>query len=132
VNRFLFTGDTIYLRDGEWVAAVLDLSQRGHYIESLELIRELRFDVLVPWIASAGQPVYAVTSAADARRRMDAILERVRGGADHGRAPSPARGASHVLPIGTRDPRADGRSGAPGAVHDQRSAERADSIAEPS
>jgi glyoxylase-like metal-dependent hydrolase (beta-lactamase superfamily II) len=83
VHRFLFTGDTIYLRDGEWVAAVLDSSEREPYIESLELISELQFDVLVPWVASAGQPYYAVTSPADARRRIHAILERVRRGADH-------------------------------------------------
>ena len=79
-HRFLFTGDTIYLDDGEWVAAVLDSSDREAYIDSLELIRELDFDVLVPWVASAGQPYHAVTSAAGARRRIDGILERVRRG----------------------------------------------------
>jgi glyoxylase-like metal-dependent hydrolase (beta-lactamase superfamily II) len=79
-HRFLFTGDTIYLDDGEWVAAVLGSSDRKTYIESLELIRGLDFDVLVPWVASAGQPYHAVTSAAGARRRIDAILERVRRG----------------------------------------------------
>jgi glyoxylase-like metal-dependent hydrolase (beta-lactamase superfamily II) len=82
-HRFLFTGDTIYLNEGEWVAAVLDSSERGPYMESLELIRELDFDVLVPWAATAGQPYYDVTSRADARRRVDAILERVRRGDDH-------------------------------------------------
>jgi glyoxylase-like metal-dependent hydrolase (beta-lactamase superfamily II) len=79
-HRFLFTGDTIFLKDGEWVAAVLGSSDRDAYIESLELLRGLDFDVLVPWIASEGQPYYAVTSRADARRRVDAILERVRSG----------------------------------------------------
>jgi hypothetical protein len=82
-HRFLFTGDTIYLSDDEWVAAVLDSSDRASYLDSLELIRELDFDVLVPWAASAGQPYYAVTSRADARRRIDAIIDRVRSGADH-------------------------------------------------
>ena len=82
-HRFLFTGDTIYLREGEWVAAVLASSEREPYIESLELIRELDFDVLVPWVASAGEPYHAVTSRADTRRRIDAILERVRSGDDH-------------------------------------------------
>jgi hypothetical protein len=48
-HRFLFTGDTIFLRDGEWVAAVLDSSDRASYLDSLELIRDLDFDVLVPW-----------------------------------------------------------------------------------
>ena len=82
-HRFLFTGDTVYLRDGEWVAAVLDSSDRESYIDSLELIRTLDFDVLVPWAASAGQPYHALTDRADARRRIDAILERVRRGEDH-------------------------------------------------
>jgi glyoxylase-like metal-dependent hydrolase (beta-lactamase superfamily II) len=81
-RRHLFTGDTIYLHDGEWVAAVLDSSDRPSYIESLELIRELDFDVLVPWAASAGQPYYAETDRSDARRRIDAILARVRRGED--------------------------------------------------
>ena len=81
-HRFLFTGDTIYLDGGEWVAAVLGSSERGPYIESLELIRELDFDVLVPWAATGGEPYYAVTSRAEARRRIDAILERVRRGED--------------------------------------------------
>jgi glyoxylase-like metal-dependent hydrolase (beta-lactamase superfamily II) len=82
-HRFLFTGDTIYLDDGEWVAAVLGSSDREAYVESLELIRALDFDVLVPWAASSGQPYYAVTSRADAGRRIDAILDRVRRGEDH-------------------------------------------------
>jgi glyoxylase-like metal-dependent hydrolase (beta-lactamase superfamily II) len=82
-HRMLFTGDTIYLSQGEWVAAVLESSDRESYIQSLELIRELDFDVLVPWVATAGQPYHAVTDPDDARRRIDAILERVRSGQDH-------------------------------------------------
>jgi glyoxylase-like metal-dependent hydrolase (beta-lactamase superfamily II) len=74
-QRFLFTGDTIYLRDGEWRAAVLPSSDRGAYLESLVLLRELDFDVLVPW-ASSG-PYYARTDRADARRRIDAIIDHV-------------------------------------------------------
>jgi hypothetical protein len=81
-QRFLFTGDTVYLDDGEWVAAVLGSSDRATYLESLELIRELDFDVLVPWAASGGRPYYAETDRADAQRRIDAIIERVRGGGD--------------------------------------------------
>lgn len=82
-HRMLFTGDTIYLADDEWVAAVLESSDRDAYIESLELIRELDFDVLVPWAATGGRPYHAWTDKADAQRRIDAILERVRAGADH-------------------------------------------------
>jgi glyoxylase-like metal-dependent hydrolase (beta-lactamase superfamily II) len=79
-HRLLFTGDTIYLDDGEWVAAVLESSDRARYIESLERIRELDFDVLVPWAATAGRPFYAATGRADAQRRIDTIVERVRRG----------------------------------------------------
>jgi glyoxylase-like metal-dependent hydrolase (beta-lactamase superfamily II) len=80
-HRLLFTGDSIYLDDGEWVAA-LDVRgvDRAAYAESLELLRELEFDVLVPWAATAGQPFHA--DAADARRRIDAILARIRRGED--------------------------------------------------
>ena len=55
-HRVLFTGDTIYFRDGEWVAAVLGFSDRERYVESLELIRGLEFDVLVPWAATTVTP----------------------------------------------------------------------------
>jgi hypothetical protein len=74
-HRYLFTGDTIMLRDGEWVAAVLDSSDRGAYLESLDLIRSLDFDVLVPW-AAAGAP-YALTDAADTHRRVGTLIDRI-------------------------------------------------------
>lgn len=77
-HRLLFTGDTIYLQDGEWVDGVLDSSDREAVVESLELIRGLEFDVLVPWAATRGGPYTAATDTADARRRIDAILERLR------------------------------------------------------
>jgi glyoxylase-like metal-dependent hydrolase (beta-lactamase superfamily II) len=81
-HRLLFTGDTVYLRGGEWVAAVLPgSSDRAAYLESLALIRELDFDVLVPWVAAEGEPFYASTSRSGARRRIDAIIRRLRSGA---------------------------------------------------
>jgi hypothetical protein len=61
---------------------VLESSDRAKYIESLELIRELDFDLLIPWNATAGQPYYAVTHRSDARRRIEAILQRVMHGQD--------------------------------------------------
>lgn len=79
-TRVLFTGDTVYLRDGKWVAAVLESSDRASYLESLELIRELEFDVLAPWAASACAPFLARVDAAERRERIDALIERVRGG----------------------------------------------------
>lgn len=82
-RRCLFTGDTIYLRgDGAWTAAVLPSSDRDAYIESLQLIRDLDFDVLVPSIAVTGEDYYALTNVEDRRQRINAILERVRHGHD--------------------------------------------------
>lgn len=81
-HRLLFSGDTIYLDDGEWVGAVLSSSDRAAYVHSLELIAGLEFDVLAPWAATRGQPYYAVTDRADARRRIGAIVERLRRGED--------------------------------------------------
>jgi glyoxylase-like metal-dependent hydrolase (beta-lactamase superfamily II) len=82
-RRFLFTGDSLYLRDGEWVAAVLDSSDRAAYVESLDLIRTLDFDVLVPWAASAGEPYLVHTDPEDARRRIGTIIDRIWRGEDH-------------------------------------------------
>lgn len=83
-RRFLFTGDTVLLDEGEWVAAVLEgSSDRDAYIESLEAMRALEFDVLVPWVATGGRPAHAVTDRADASSRLEAILERVRRGESH-------------------------------------------------
>ena len=82
-RRVLFTGDTIYLQEGEWVAAVLSSSDRAAYIRSLELMRDLDFDVLAPWAATRGQSPLAMTGRTDARRRIGAILDRLRSGEDH-------------------------------------------------
>jgi glyoxylase-like metal-dependent hydrolase (beta-lactamase superfamily II) len=81
-HRVLFTGDTIYLgRGGRWRAAVLDgVSDRERYVESLELIRSLDFDLIVPGIASAGQPYYSFTDRAEATEQIDAIIERLQQG----------------------------------------------------
>lgn len=73
--RFLFTGDSIYLKDDEWVAAVLGVSDRTAYLESLTLIGQLDSDVIVPSMARG--PAYQVTDRADTRRRITAIAERL-------------------------------------------------------
>jgi glyoxylase-like metal-dependent hydrolase (beta-lactamase superfamily II) len=77
-HRSLFTGDSIDLEDGAWVAALLASSDRDDYIKSLELIRGLDFDVVVPWAASLGGAYYAFTDKSDTERRIDEMLERMR------------------------------------------------------
>lgn len=81
-QRFLFTADSVYLRGDAWVAAVLDSSDREAYVESLGVLRDLDFDVLVPWgVARGSAPVAAVTRD-EARRRLDAVRARVAAGED--------------------------------------------------
>jgi glyoxylase-like metal-dependent hydrolase (beta-lactamase superfamily II) len=78
-HRLLFTGDTLFLAGDEWKVAVLASSDPVRYVESLELIRELDFDVLVPWAARAGGPYYMPVAKDDARRRIDDLIARVKG-----------------------------------------------------
>jgi len=76
-HRVLFTGDTLFLSGGRWGTAVLDSSDRERYRESLELIRGLDFDVLVPAIATAGDPPYATVERDEIERRIDELVARV-------------------------------------------------------
>lgn len=78
-HRCLFTGDTVFFVRGKWRAAVLDgISDREKYTESLESIRSLDFDLVVPGIAPAGEPYYEFVEKAEAERRIDEILDRLR------------------------------------------------------
>ena len=80
VHRFLFTGDSVWLDRGEWSAVVLDPGGRQDYIDSLALMHDLDFDVLVPWGATQGEPYVVAVSRSEARERLDAIIERVEAG----------------------------------------------------
>ena len=82
-HRFLFTGDSLYLRDGRWIVAVLEDSDRAAYVDSLGLIADLDFDVLVPWAASKDGPYFSLTSPAETRERIDAIIQRLGRGENH-------------------------------------------------
>jgi glyoxylase-like metal-dependent hydrolase (beta-lactamase superfamily II) len=83
-HRFLFTGDTIVIREEAWLAVLLDgVGDRDSYVESLKLIRDLDFDAVVPSVATAGQSYYTFVDRGDARARIDAILERLRRGENH-------------------------------------------------
>jgi hypothetical protein len=77
-HRLLFTGDTLSFRRGRLAIAVLDSSDPVAYRESLELIRGLDFDVLVPSIATEGDPPYAIVDRDEIDRRIDELIERIR------------------------------------------------------
>jgi len=80
-HRFLFTGDFIWVENGEWKAVVLNPALRDQYLSSLALVRDIDFDVLVPWGVTEGDSlVWLVDSPEDRRRRLDLIVERVSAG----------------------------------------------------
>lgn len=88
-HRCLFTGDTIFFPRGEWRALLLrsdapapldGASDRERYLESLELVRGLDFDLIAPSLTTSGQPYYELVERGETERRMDAILKRVRHG----------------------------------------------------
>ena len=81
-HRFLFTGDFIWIEDGEWKAVVLASSLRAEYLESLALVRDLEFDVLVPWGTTEGSPSFALADKGEIRARVDRIIARVAAGGD--------------------------------------------------
>ena len=45
-------------------------------------MRELDFDVLVPWGAETGAPCFDVVTRSQARQRIDAIIARVEAGSN--------------------------------------------------
>ena len=77
---FLFVGDTIWVEHGQWSAVVLDGAARADYLDSLRLMRDLDFDVLVPWGAYDDEPVIHEVSPAEREERLTAIIERVEAG----------------------------------------------------
>ncbi len=79
-HRLLFPGDSIWVQGGEWKAVLLGESDRAAYIDSLALLMETDFDILVPWGSEEGQPYgYGVTRAR-ARENLGGIVSRLQAG----------------------------------------------------
>lgn len=81
-HRFVFTGDFVSIDHGEWRAVVLDSNLRTQYLDSLALIRKSDFDVLVPGGATDDGPYVTQVDHTEARRRIDALTERIQAGSD--------------------------------------------------
>ncbi|MCB1077526.1 MAG: MBL fold metallo-hydrolase [Bauldia sp.] len=81
-RRVLFPGDSIWVEKGEWKAVLLGESDREAYIDSLSSLMDLDFDLLVPWASEEGRfHGYGITRA-QARSKLQRIVDRLRAGED--------------------------------------------------
>ena len=80
-KRCLFTGDSIWLRKDAWSTAVLPTSDREAYLESLEMLRGIEFDLLIPSFANKERAFVEPVDAATRDRNLAALVEHVRQGA---------------------------------------------------
>jgi hypothetical protein len=71
-RRFVFSGDTLYLAEGELRVSV-HKGTPAEMIDSLNRIKQLRPDVLVPGLHIGGVS-YLETSAAELLRRIDCVI----------------------------------------------------------
>ena len=72
-HRVLFPGDTIFFGEG-------GVGDRRKYVQSLELLRSLDFDLVVPGITVEGEPYHWFVEKTEAERRIDGLIEQVRRG----------------------------------------------------
>ena len=79
-HRFLFTGDFLWIENGEWKAVVLDAHLRADYLASLALVRDLDFDVLVPWGVTDDGPPFVIVERAEREERIEIVIDRVKAG----------------------------------------------------
>lgn len=79
-HRILFSGDMLVPRNDQWQVVVLDENLRLDYINSLKLIRELDFDILLPWTSNEGDPLFAKTTPSNTKIKIDETIKRVKNG----------------------------------------------------
>ena len=82
-NRFLFTGDFLCFEGDKLGTGIRAPRNRDASVNSLQLIRDLDFDVLVPWVSIKGErPVYFVKDEEEKQKNIQNIIDRVRDGAN--------------------------------------------------
>lgn len=80
--RCLFTADSLYVKAGELRAGLLDSSDRGSFLASLTQLRDIEFELLIPWVALKGAAVATPYTPQTFRRDLDAVISRIEGGGD--------------------------------------------------
>lgn len=80
--RCLFTADSLYVSDGELRGVLLGDSDRAAFLDSLRRLRDVEFDLLVPWVAPKGAPIATPFTREGFVRSIDAVIGRVTAGGD--------------------------------------------------
>lgn len=80
--RCLFTADSLYVSDGELRGVLLGDSDREAFLGSLRRLRDVEFDLLVPWVALKGAPVATRFTWDGFIRSLDAVIGRITAGGD--------------------------------------------------
>lgn len=75
--RCLFTADSLYVKDGKLRGGLLDSSDREAFLASLRHLRDVEFDLLVPWVAVKGDPAATPYSPQAFRGDLDAVIARI-------------------------------------------------------
>lgn len=78
--RLLFPGDSLWVQGGEWKAVLLGDSDRSACIDSLALLKEVEFDILVPWGVEEREPYGYAVSRKQAVDNLERIMARLRAG----------------------------------------------------
>lgn len=85
----LSTGDAIWGEDRVWQAVILGESNPQAFLDTLTLLRDLDFHVLVPWPAQRHEEPYDIVTVEQKREQIDNLIARITAGAS-GSAPEPA------------------------------------------
>ncbi len=81
-HRILFVGDSFWVEDGVWRAVILGESSRTAFLETLEHMRDLDFNVLAPWPAQRGRPVIDLVTEREKGDQIDGLVARIKAGAN--------------------------------------------------
>lgn len=85
-HRFLFPGDALWVENGTWKAVILQESNRQAFLDTLEVLDELEFDVLVPWHAHRDAQPYDVVTQQTKHDQLNELYARITAGASGPRA----------------------------------------------
>jgi glyoxylase-like metal-dependent hydrolase (beta-lactamase superfamily II) len=80
-HRILFVGDSFWVENGVWKGVLLGESDRRRFLETLERMRDIDFDVLAPWPAQRGRAAIDVVTESQKQHQIDGLIARITAGA---------------------------------------------------